>query len=60
MEFLESEQRALIALQGPTAVKALVEISSLSFADLYFMQTRVANIAGADGCRVTRCGYTGK
>lgn len=59
MEFIESEQRSLIALQGPTAIKALEEISSQKFADLFFMQTRVSSIVGVDGCRVTRCGYTG-
>lgn len=59
VEFLESDQRALIALQGPTAVRALKDISSVSFADLFFMQTRVSSIAGVDDCRVTRCGYTG-
>ncbi|XP_031632752.1 aminomethyltransferase, mitochondrial [Contarinia nasturtii] len=60
IEFLDSDVRALIALQGPHAVAALEDISSLSLRDLYFMQTRVANVAGVDGCRVTRCGYTGE
>lgn len=59
MEFLDSDASALIALQGPTAVSALEDISSLSFKDLYFMQTRVATVAGVEGCRITRCGYTG-
>lgn len=59
VEFLDSDQRALIALQWPTSVTALEDISSLSFKELYFMQTQVSNIAGVDDCRITRCGYTG-
>lgn len=60
VEFFDSDVRALIALQGPKAVAALEDISSLSLHDLYFMQTRSANVAGVDGCRITRCGYTGE
>lgn len=59
VEFLDSDARALIALQGPKAVAALEDISSLSLSELYFMQTTVANVAGVDDCRITRCGYTG-
>lgn len=59
VEFLDSDVRALIALQGPKAVTALEDISSLSFDNLYFMQTQIANVAGVDDCRITRCGYTG-
>lgn len=59
MEFLDSDARALIALQGPQAVTALENISSISLGDLYFMQTRIGTVAGVDGCRITRCGYTG-
>lgn len=59
VEFLDSDERALVALQGPTSAAALEDISSLSFKELYFMQTQVSNIAGVDDCRITRCGYTG-
>lgn len=59
IEFLDSDARALIALQGPKAVAALEDISSHSYRDLYFMRTRSENIAGIQDCRITRCGYTG-
>lgn len=59
VEFLDSDARALIALQGPKAITALEDISSLSFKELYFMQTTQSNIAGVNDCRITRCGYTG-
>lgn len=58
-EFLDSDARALIALQGPQAATALEDVSSLSLRDLYFMQTRIGTVAGVEGCRITRCGYTG-
>lgn len=59
IEFLDSDIRALIALQGPKSITALEDITSFSFANLYFMQTQIANVAGVDDCRITRCGYTG-
>lgn len=59
IEFLESNNRALIAVQGPTAVKALTCLTNAPLANLYFMQTIVSNVAGVEDCRITRCGYTG-
>lgn len=60
MEFLTTETRSLIAVQGPKAVKAVEEVSGVSLDKLYFMQTTVNDVAGVDGCRITRCGYTGE
>lgn len=57
--FLDSDERSLVAVQGPTAVSALQKLTDASLNELYFMQTTVANVAGVDGCRITRCGYTG-
>lgn len=59
VEFLDSDERSLIAVQGPTAVAALEKLTDAPLSELYFMQTTVANVAGVDGCRITRCGYTG-
>lgn len=60
IEFLETSDRALLALQGPTAATALQELVNLPLNDFYFMQTTTTEIVGVSGCRVTRCGYTGE
>lgn len=60
MEFLTTETRSLIAVQGPQAIKAVEEIAGVSLDKLFFMQTTVNDVAGVEGCRITRCGYTGK
>lgn len=59
VEFLDTNDRSLIAVQGPLAVAALQKLTIHALNELYFMQTTVANVAGVDGCRITRCGYTG-
>jgi aminomethyltransferase len=51
-------ERALLALQGPKAVDALVRLNQ-SAADLVFMSGGVFNLGGAL-CFVTRSGYTGE
>jgi aminomethyltransferase len=50
--------RALLALQGPKAVQALVRLDP-QVATLTFMTGTSATLAGAD-CFVTRSGYTGE
>ena len=50
--------RALIALQGPEAVKALARFAP-AVAALPFMAVATARIAGAD-CWISRSGYTGE
>lgn len=60
-EYLDAENRSLIAVQGPKAVKALETLTDgVTLDKLYFMQTTVGIVAGVQGCRITRCGYTGK
>jgi aminomethyltransferase len=51
-------ERALLALQGPQAVKALARLNA-DAATLTFMTGRALTLAGAD-CFVTRSGYTGE
>lgn len=60
VEFLTPADRALLAIQGPEAVKALQQPTTLDLKILYFMRTSVAGIAGAKECRISRCGYTGE
>lgn len=64
VEFLEPEQRALVAVQGPKAVAAVQRLCSGTdqqlLDGLWFMRSTEAEVAGVAGCRVTRCGYTGE
>ena len=58
LEFLEDH--ALVALQGPESASVLESVSTVDMSSLTFMKSVVANIAGIDHCRITRCGYTGE
>jgi len=58
--FFETLERALVALQGPKAVEALQKLTEVDLTTLYFMNTIVGNVGGVEGCRITRCGYTGE
>lgn len=60
VEFLDPDDRALVALQGPDAVRALQGLCSVPLDALRFMTTTTGQIAGVHDCRITRCGYTGK
>ncbi|XP_063623587.1 aminomethyltransferase, mitochondrial [Cydia splendana] len=60
VEFLDVSDRALIAVQGPKAVSLLQPLTDVSMPDLTFMTSRVGSVAGVQGCRITRCGYTGE
>ncbi|XP_055921150.1 aminomethyltransferase, mitochondrial [Eupeodes corollae] len=60
IEFLSPADHSLIALQGPSSVTALKTITSVDLEKLYFMETVVAEVAGVNQCRITRCGYTGE
>lgn len=50
---------ALIAVQGPDAMKAVQGLTNVSFDKFYFMQTMCTELVGVPDCRITRCGYTG-
>lgn len=60
VKFLEPRDRALVALQGPKAATALQKLTEVDLTSLYFMTTTIGNIADVEGCRITRCGYTGE
>ncbi|KAG8306975.1 hypothetical protein J6590_034518 [Homalodisca vitripennis] len=60
VEFLEPEERALVALQGPQAWQVLQPLVDMDVTQLYFMSTSNATVCGVQGCRLTRCGYTGE
>ncbi|MGZ0787291.1 glycine cleavage system aminomethyltransferase GcvT [Pseudomonas saponiphila] len=52
------EERALLALQGPAAVKVLARLAP-EVASMTFMQFRPVTVLGVD-CFVSRSGYTGE
>ncbi|CAD0204824.1 unnamed protein product [Chrysodeixis includens] len=59
VQFLNTHERALIALQGPKAASVLQNVTDIPIKDLMFMTSTLGKVAGVV-CRVTRCGYTGE
>ncbi|XP_024240498.1 aminomethyltransferase, mitochondrial [Oncorhynchus tshawytscha] len=57
LEFLEE---CLIAVQGPSMAKVLQPGLTDDLSKLTFMTSTLATVFGIQGCRVTRCGYTGE
>ncbi|XP_053151854.1 aminomethyltransferase, mitochondrial isoform X2 [Hemicordylus capensis] len=57
---LEVSDNALLALQGPAMARVLQPGVSDNLAKLPFMSSAVMGVFGVQGCRVTRCGYTGE
>ncbi|XP_059142443.1 aminomethyltransferase, mitochondrial-like [Physella acuta] len=57
---LSTIDTALLAVQGPKMVTALQPGLDFDLKKLPFMRTIQSRVFGADGCRVTRCGYTGE
>lgn len=53
------DQVSLVALQGPSAVKVVENLSGLDLTKFAFMSARHIDIAGIP-CYVSRCGYTGE
>lgn len=60
LRFFGPEERALLALQGPSAARALQPLTDVDLAHLRFMGSTLATVAGVPRVRVTRCGYTGE
>ncbi|MGB0959587.1 MAG: glycine cleavage system aminomethyltransferase GcvT [Halocynthiibacter sp.] len=58
VDVVELEDRALIAIQGPSA-EAVVAAQCPAAADMTFMETIVADVDGVV-CRLSRLGYTGE
>lgn len=56
------ESRHLLALQGDGAKDVMSRLqTTVDIASMGFMTSHTnVNIGGVDGCRVTRCGYTGE
>ncbi|KAJ9599493.1 hypothetical protein L9F63_010025, partial [Diploptera punctata] len=60
LRFLDPDEQALLALQGPDMAKVLQPLTDVDLSELYFMDSTLATVAGVPRCRITRCGYTGE
>lgn len=61
MEYLE-DSKQLLALQGPGAAVSIAKLlpSGFNLTNMAFMTGCDTTLDGIDGCRITRCGYTGE
>lgn len=61
MEYLE-DTKQLLAIQGPGAAEAVSKIlpDGFDLTNMAFMTGAEVVLDGIDGCRITRCGYTGE
>jgi len=61
MEYLE-DTKQLLAIQGPGAAEAVAKIlpDGFDLTNMAFMTGADTALDGVDGCRITRCGYTGE
>jgi aminomethyltransferase len=61
MDYLEDSMQ-LLALQGPGAAEAIAKIlpSDFDLVRMPFMTGTDTTLDGIEGCRITRCGYTGE
>jgi len=61
MEYLEDSMQ-LLAIQGPGAAAAVAKILPAGFdlTNMAFMTGADTVLDGIEGCRITRCGYTGE
>jgi len=61
MEYLEDSVQ-LLAIQGPGAAKAVQKIlpDGFDLTKMAFMTGTDTTLDGVEGCRLTRCGYTGE
>lgn len=60
VKFFDPAERALLAFQGPAAMKVLQKLTTVNLSEQFFMTTTEAEVAGVKDCRITRCGYTGE
>lgn len=61
MEYLEDSVQ-LLAVQGPGAAEAVAKLlpDGFDLVNMAFMTGTPTQLCGIDGCRITRCGYTGE
>jgi len=55
------EDLSLVAVQGPSAMAAVQKlVPSIDLVKVGFMEGFYTTLGGIEGCRLTRCGYTGE
>jgi len=61
MEYLEDSMQ-LLAIQGPGAASAVAKLlpDGFDLTKMAFMTGTDTTLDGVEGCRITRCGYTGE
>lgn len=60
VKFYQPTEKALLAFQGPAAMRVLQDLTKINLSELFFMNTTETDVAGIKDCRITRCGYTGE
>ena len=60
VDIIIHDDRAIFAVQGPNAAKALQPLVDVDLSKMYFSDFTIGPVNGAEGSFITRTGYTGE